>query len=169
MIAICYLLSGTLYLLLALWFFLYETSYYLQKLVSFARCRNFFFTFSSVVYFFKQGMPWGIPFQNPSVILKPPVGHSGFCTPLCFFYESSFSWLVWLQYPLYLSLDTSWIKKIIHNSVPLGGGRSNWPLHQADMMITPKCMYMKIIDFSIILKTKISVGYVMICCHPPVR
>ena len=42
---VCYMLSVTFYLLLAIWIFLSETCYYLQKLVSFARCcmsRNFF-------------------------------------------------------------------------------------------------------------------------------
>ena len=42
---VCYLLSVTFYMLLAIWIYLSETCYYLQKLVSFRSCcmsRNFF-------------------------------------------------------------------------------------------------------------------------------
>ena len=53
MFAIRWLLFTTCYLWLAIWLFLSETCYYLQKLVSFARCctsRNFFI--HPVHYFF---------------------------------------------------------------------------------------------------------------------
>ena len=54
-LAICYLLSVTCYMFLAFWCYLHETSYYLQKLVPFARCctsRNFLFSYLPNIPYF---------------------------------------------------------------------------------------------------------------------